>query len=246
MPIPIYLKTQAKTSRPPDPEYYLLARDGLYFCRNHPFFRSDVPAKRPPRSLAEHEPQCVLNFPKLSKPALEYIVGFFDRVYRLHRSESVVLLLWNLDEQHYKLVVPEQEATVSESYGTRSPLDVRYKVPAPLPARHLLVGDIHCHGDIGAYASMTDRLDERYRDGFHAIVGKIDREPPEFHLEMSIDGHRFPVMFDEIFEAYRQRRDYVRPDWLSKVAIKVEPPWSRGYVDSTDWLVVNRKKKRWD
>lgn len=246
MPIPVYLKTQLVMARPADPEFYLLAKDGLYFCRNHPFFESDVPARHPPRSLAHHQPECRLSFPKLSQPALEYIVGFFDRVYQLHRSESVVLLLWNMDAQHYKLVVPEQEATVSESYGGRSPLDVRYQAPA-LPPRHLLIGDIHCHGDIGAYASLTDRLDEKHRDGFHGIIGRIEREPPEFHLEMSVDGHRFPVAFEDIFQGYRRRRDFVHPDWLRRVSVKVERPWSsRSYVESRDWYMTGKNKKRWE
>jgi hypothetical protein len=246
MAIPIYLKTAAKMGRPLDPEFYWMTQDGLFLCRNHPFFESDVPARRAPRALAEHEPQCVLRYPRLSAPALEYIVGFFDRVYRLHHSESVVLLLWNMERQHYRLWVPEQQATVSESLSGRSPLDVSYTVPAPLPAGHLLIGDIHCHGNIAAYASLTDKLDERYRDGVHAIVGHIDREPPDFHLELAIDGHRFPLEFEQIFAGYRRRRDFVRSDWLEKVKIKVERPWSsRNFVSSSDWLYP-RKKKSWD
>jgi hypothetical protein len=246
-PIPIYLKTEANGSRPADAEFYWMTRNGLFLCRNHPFFASDVPARRSPRALAEHQPACVLSYPRLSRPALEYIVGFFDRVFQLHRSEAIVLLLWNYQKRHYKLWVPPQEATVWESYSGRSPMDVRYKVPAPLPAGHLLVGDIHCHGNIAAYSSLTDQTDEVYRDGVHAIVGHIEREPPDFHLEMSIDGHRFDLEFDQLFQGYQRRRSYVHPNWLAQVSVKVERPWSyRNAITSGDWFRSGSKRKRWE
>ena len=78
--------------RPADPEYYLITGSGTFFGRNHPFWQSDAPVKRSPRSLATHQPYCKVDFPKLGIAALEYIVGFFDKVYQLHGSESIVLL----------------------------------------------------------------------------------------------------------------------------------------------------------
>jgi hypothetical protein len=222
MPIPLYLKTDAQMPRPTDPEFYWLTRDGAFLCRNHPFFASDVPARRPVKALASHEPRCVVRYPKVRASTLEFIVGFFDRVYQLHRSESVVLLLWDMEKRRYRVCVPEQEASVWESYtGRRSPQDVRYTVP-PLPAGHLLVGDIHCHGNMAAFSSATDRADERYRDGIHGVVGRIEREPPEFHLELAIDGHHFELEMGQVFEGYAQRRRRVPRQWIDRVRVKVE------------------------
>jgi hypothetical protein len=230
-PIPLYLKTDAQMPRPADPEFYWLTRDGAFLCRNHPFFVSDVPTRRPIKALAAHEPGCVVRYPKVHASTLEFIVGFFDRVYQLHRSESVVLLLWDLEAQRYRIHVPDQEATVWQSWGGgRSPVDVHYTVPAALPPRRLLVGDVHCHGDMAAYASPTDRADERYRDGVHAVVGRIESESPEFHLELAVDGHRFRLEHEQLFEGYRQRRKFVPRKWLEKVKIKLEgfsrPSWA--------------------
>lgn len=230
MPIPLYLKTDAHMPRPSDPEFYWLARDGAFLCRNHPFFTSDVPTRRPIRALAAHEPRCVVRYPKVKASTLEFIVGFFGRVYQLHRSESVVLLLWDLEAQRYKVLVPEQEAGVWESYGgTRSPDDVRYTVPL-LPPRHLLVGDIHCHGNMAAFASSTDRADERYRDGVHVIVGHVESEPPEFHLELAIDGSRFGLEMGQVFEGYERRRRFVPRKWLEQVRVKVDSYARRTYA----------------
>jgi hypothetical protein len=231
MPIPLYLKTDAQMPRPTDPEFYWLTQDGPFLCRNHPFFTSDVPTRRPIRALAPHEPRCVLRYPVVKASTLEFIVGFFGRVYDVHRSESVVLLLWDLDGQRYRVLVPEQTATVWRSWdGERSPLDVRYTVPM-LPPRHLLVGDIHCHGNMAAYASSTDRLDERYRDGIHGVVGRIEEEPPEFHLELAIDGFRFALAEDQIFEGYTRRRCFVPRAWLNQVKIEVDS-WTRSSFSS--------------
>ncbi len=225
--IPLYLKVDPNMPRPADPEFYWITQDGSFLCRNHPFFESDVPTRRPVRTLAPHEAGCRLRYPKLGVAALETIVGFFDNIFQLHGSESVVLLLWDLGKKRYRLMVPDQLASVWESYsGARSEMDVRYLVPQVLPPRHLLVADIHCHGDFGAYASHTDKDDEQYRDGVHAIVGHIDKEPPTFHLEISVDGHRFPLDFDDIFRGYRRRRRTIPEEWIKKVRVKVDRPKS--------------------
>jgi PRTRC genetic system protein A len=222
MPIPLYLKTDAQMPRPADSEFYWLTQNGAFLCRNHPFFQSDVPTRRPVKALATHEPRCVVRYPKVRASTLEFIVGFFDRVYQQHRSEAVALLLWDMEANRYRILVPEQEASVWESYtGRRSPQDVRYKVP-PLPAGHLLVGDIHSHGSMAAYSSGTDRADERYRDGIHCVVGRIEDEPPQFHLELAIDGFHFELEMAHVFEGYTQRRRFVPRQWLDKVRVKVD------------------------
>ncbi len=222
MPIPVYLKTAADMPRPADPEYYLLTRDGPYLCRNHPFFQSDVPTRRAIRALAEHRPAAIVRYPRVKASTLETIVGFFGRVYEVHGSEAVILLLWDLNEQRYRLLVPPQEATVWQARsGRRSPQDVRYQVPALQPGL-LLVGDIHSHGHMAAFTSHQDAMDEVYRDGVHAVVGRIDAEPPEFHVELAIDGYRFELGFDQLFEGYRARHRFVPKQWLEKVKVRVE------------------------
>jgi len=224
--IPLYLKTDPKMPRPQDQEYYLLAQDGLYFCRNHPFFKSDVPTERLPRWLEEHKSKCEFRFPKLGQAALEFIVGFFDRIYEWYGSEAIVFLLWNPQKKRHRLLVPEQEATVWQSVaGPRSAQDVRYELPKLIPPGYILVGDIHSHADHTAHSSWTDQKDERHRDGLHGVVGRIDQEPPDFHLELVVDGQRFRVDFDLFFEGYEKRRRIVPRAWTDKVKVKVEGPW---------------------
>jgi hypothetical protein len=234
--IPIYLKTDPQMPRPEDPEFYWITADGTFLGRNHKFFVSDVPTRKAPRALQPHHSFCRVRFPKLRVAMLEYIVGFFDRVYELHGAESIVLLFWNQRRSRYKLWVPQQKATVWESYaGVRTALDVTYELPVPLPSDHLLLADIHCHCDFGADASYTDRRDEMYRDGVHAIVGRIDREPPEFRVEISIDGSRFVMRFDQLFRGYHRRRRSIPQKWLDAVQVEVKRPQAMPRHDSSNW-----------
>jgi hypothetical protein len=240
-PIPIYLKTDADLPRPVEPEFYLITADGTYLCRNHPFFISDVPARQAPRSLLPHQASCSVRFPKLGTAGLEYVVGFFDRIHQEHGAESIAILLWDQRRRRYRIHVPKQEATVWEATGgRRTALDVSYELPLPLPRDHLLVADIHCHCDFSADASYTDRRDERFRDGVHAIVGEIDREPPQFRLELSIDGARFLMRFDQLFRGYRQRRNCVPEAWLKSVSVQTKRPQPRN-----DFRPADRHNASW-
>jgi hypothetical protein len=245
--IPIYLKTGPETERPADDVFYWMTGNGLFLCRNHDFFTSDVPARQPPRALAAHAAGCQLRYPKVPVLALETMVGFFSKVYDLHRSESIILLYWDLDRKGYRLVVPEQEASVWEGqWGGRSAMDVRYKVPLPTP-RQLLVGDAHCHADMAAYSSTTDRNDELHFDGIHIVVGRVASEPPDIHVEMSIDNHRFPVHFDEIFEGYEQRRQLGPRRWLDQVKVKVErPTWNSARSSTYNYNYPGTYRQSWD
>lgn len=228
MPIPVYLKTSAETPRPTDAEFYWCTRNGMFLCRNHAFFQSDVPAQRHPAGLAEHQSACTVRYPLLPEAALEYAVGFFSRVYQEHCSEAIVLVLWDLQRQRYRLWIPRQYPSVwVTSGGLRTAMDVRYDTPTSLPPHHLLVADIHSHADMAAYASYTDKHDEIYRDGVHLVVGHVELEPPEFHLELSIDGCRFGLQFEHFLKGYRRRRRIVPQRWLDEVTVKVDgSKWS--------------------
>jgi len=223
--IPIYLKTADDMPRPTDAEFYWLTRGGMFFCRNHMFFASDTPVQQMPRSLADHRPACGVTFPLLGVAALEYVVGFFDAVYTRHGAEAIVLLLWDLKRRRYRLCVPPQEASVWQSQrGLPCAIDVKYEVPKALPPNHLLVGDIHSHTDMNATNSQVDNRDARYRDGVHAIIGRLDRDPPEFHLELTVDSFRFGLRFGHLFQGYHRRRSNVPDKWLRQVKVNVSRP----------------------
>ena len=221
---PIHLKTDDQMAWPQDKAFYVLSRDGLFLCRNHPFFSSCVPTDRWPGELAAQRPFLKLNYPRLPRPLIERVVGFFDLIGERHSSEAAVLLAWNTRTEEIELIVPDQVGTVGgTSYGVRYPIDLYYEIPA-LPPHLMLIGDIHSHVDGPAYASWTDKADEAYRPGLHLVVGRILGEPPEFHCEVTADGTRFRVKdLALVIAGYQKRRRDVPHDWLAKVSVEL---WS--------------------
>lgn len=224
---PIYLKLSESMEWPQDEKaFYLLSRDGLFLCRNHPFFRSCAPATSWPAELGSQRPFLEINFPKLPALMVERIVGFFHLVAERHSSEAAALLVWNRQANAVEVFVPDQIATVGVSWlGTRYPLNVSYEMP-PLPPHLMVIGDIHSHVDYPASPSFTDEADEKYRPGLHIVVGRIWDEPPEFHCEVLADGTRFKVQdLSSVMEAYQRRRPKEVPDeWMAKVRVE---RWSR-------------------
>jgi proteasome lid subunit RPN8/RPN11 len=229
---PLYVKTDPALPWPEDEGvFYVLGSNGLFLCRNHPFFRSSVPARGWPSELAFQDQHLDLHHPMVPREQLELMVGFFSRVADLHDAEAVVLLLWDRQQNRLMLRVPAQRARVSEGWtGDRYPLDIKYTMPTHLGRNVSLVGTAHSHVDAAAYASTVDRHDELYLAGLHIVVGRIQDEPPEFHCEFVVDGTRFRVEPAMVLEPYRKRRTDVPKAWLDRVSIKLlQPLRASGY-----------------
>ena len=79
--------------------------------------------------------------------------------------------------------------------------------------------------------------DERHRDGVHAVVGLIDQEPPEFHVELAVDSQRFALKNEQLFEGYRARRRFVPRTWLERVTVR-EMGWR-------DWYEPVPRREEW-
>lgn len=226
---PLYLKLHDAMPWPEQENaFYLLSSDGLFLCRNTPFFRSCVPVEKSPSELAKQEPFLKLSYPRIPRRLMEQVVGFFDIVGERYASEAGVLIAWNSSTGAVEIVVPDQVGYVGTSYyGKPYPLDLEYEVPS-LPPHLVLIGDIHSHVDGPAYASYTDKSDETHRPGIHLVIGRILDEPPQFHCEATADGFRFKVRdLSMILEGYHRRRVHeVPPEWISKVTVK---PWTSKY-----------------
>lgn len=199
--------------------FYLLAGNGYFQCRNHPFYQSAVALTEVGHpDLADYKAFCRLSYPKIPQGMLEKIVGFFSQVEKEHGSEAYVLLGWDLHEKEIKMLVPEQEVSMCAA---------EYTLPT-YPDDWILIGDIHSHERMSAYSSLTDQKDEAKRSGLHIVVGKIHKEPPEFHIEVVVDGSRFKVNdHSDIFEGYERRDMNVPEDWMAKVK-KKKWAWSIG------------------
>ncbi len=222
---PIYHKLDPNAPWPADKFFYLVAQEGLFLCRNHPFFQSCVKIETGPKHLASQKEFMRMSYPSIPRALLERAVGFFQLVADKQNSEAAVILVYRPETKKVELIVPDQKAINSAAYQGQPhgyPMDVKYEIP-PLPKGTLLIGDIHSHVDGSAYASMTDETDELHRPGVHIVVGHINDEPPSFHCEVVVDGTRFEAKLDEVTEGYEKRRKGEVPkDWVEKVKLEVK------------------------
>ena len=221
-PVPVLVKSDPGFAWPEDESlFYVVAKSGLYVCRNHEFFRSCVPAERGPGQLEKQEPFLAPRFPRIPRAIFEESVGFFSDIADRHGSEAAALLFWDRAEQCVRLHIPEQTATVSRySDGYVSPIGVHYTPPADVSADWVPFGDIHCHVGYSAYASTTDKDDELHSAGLHIVVGRIHDEPPDLHVEAVVDGQRFGIDPRQVMEGYRTRRCPAPKAWIDRVRVE--------------------------
>lgn len=232
---PIYLRTSEEMLWPEDTVFYMLTGSGLFLCRNNEHFRSCVPARGWPGELPGQEKFLDLHYPRLPRRLLERAVGFFEAVGRKHDAEAALLLAWDSEREVYRLVIPRQRCTVYLNWqGDTSPQGVHYDLPECVPETWIIVGDIHSHVDFSAYSSATDQHDEHYRTGLHIVVGRIYDEPPQFHVEATVDGRRFPVQPEEIFEGYDSRRSDFPEQWFDWLKIELSSAFTYS-VSSSKW-----------
>jgi hypothetical protein len=223
---PVYLKTDVDDPWPEDKMFYLLTADGMFLCRNHAFFQSCAPAKTGPTHLAKQAAFCKPNYPLIPRVLIERAVGFFHLINEKKHWESALILVWNRETEKVELVCHDQKANGAK---------VEYEIPK-LPPHQLVIGDLHCHMDWSPEPSYMDEHDEMNRPGLHIIVGKMQKEPPEFYACVVADGERFKVTKPkELFEDYIQRNTKDVPaDWEAKVK---EKKWEGGdyYMGGGHW-----------
>ena len=189
---------------------FVVARDGLYLRKRSLLGLSQTKVGRVAH-LPEGKEFVDYALPKVPSDLMARAVGFFRAVYRLHKTEAAVLLLWR--DGSFDLAVPDQKV---------SSVSVKFDVSdGELPARSRLVGTMHSHGGFTAYASSTDEDDEADLDGLHVVVGDFDRRRLGYSAAIVVDGIRFHLKTGQLIE--RPRRLVEPPkDWLEKV--KLAPP----------------------
>jgi len=189
---------------------FVVARDGVYLRKQTLLGESQTKVERIAHLPMEEE-YVDYTLPKVPADLMARVVGFFRAVYRLHRSEALVLLVW--ENASFAIHVPAQRVSGSSVKFTLSEDE--------LPVGSRLAGTIHSHGAFGAFASSIDEADEAELDGLHLVVGDLDRRRPSYSAAIAVDGHRFEASLKLVLE--RPRRLVEPPaDWLGRV--KLLPP----------------------
>jgi hypothetical protein len=171
-------------SEPPkDSHYYIVAKNGVFLYKRNPVLETILPVKDIPVLKFQREVLDV-KYPKIPKIDVLEIISFFFRNYRRYRGESIVLIHFS-SSKGYKFHAPDQR--VARGILDYSPRD-RFN-------GYLLVGSIHCHGNLIAFHSsrheFSDHEDEVDFDGLHITVGNINSPVITISCSVMVNGKRF-------------------------------------------------------
>jgi len=203
---------------------FVVARDGLYLRKRSLLGVSQTRVEHVAHLPAGSE-FVEYALPPVPADVMARVVGFFRAVYRAHRTEAAVLLVWR--DGVFDLVVPPQKVTaVSVAFDVRD---------GDIPPGWRVVGSMHSHGAYGAYASTTDEDDEAELDGLHVVVGQLDKGRPGYAAAIVVDGVRFTLKADRLF--MRTRRTVEPPDaWLAMVTVAPAPRRPKSASSKVEWL----------
>jgi len=202
---------------------FVVARDGLYLRKRSLLGLSQTKVGRVAH-LPEGREFVDYALPRVPSDLMARAVGFFRAVYRLHKTEAAILLLWR--DTGFDLAVPVQKV---------SSVSVRFDLSdGDLPAGSRLVGSMHSHGGYSAYASSIDEDDEAELDGLHVVVGDLDRRRLGYSAAIVVDGIRFHLKTGSLIE--RPRRFAEPPDeWLRRVKL-APPPRPKGKPSIAEYV----------
>lgn len=180
---------------------YVLGRDGLSMERCTPMYTSSVKVDGPIPFLEEHPQHCQLHCGPIPSEMLQQMVGFFQAAHNMHGGEAALVLLYYPETGKFAWHCPEQKIHFFSWWGKLYADDsVEYENPLSLPDGAVHFGDAHSHTGPPT-PSLTDQNDEAHLDGLHIIVGHVSSRRPTWHLDFCIDGNRFSVPTDLMFEA---------------------------------------------
>ncbi len=151
---------------------------------------------------------------KIPQALLQTAVSFFVAVYDRFHTEAIVFLFYAPSAPaggRWQIVAPEQNVEPARCKGFD---------PGSAPPGWYLAGDIHSHGDMGAFHSGVDDADEGNRDGIHITVGGVN-SLVEFSVSVVVDGVRFKLNMSDVVAGIAPTA--FPPEWLARVH-KVEPP----------------------
>lgn len=212
----MYLKDKA-FAEPEEDIYFLLARNGLFKITKTFFFKAStyffVPLQgKKLEELRKHKVGLELCLPKkIPFWVYEKSLDFFRRRYKAWRCEALGIIYWDEKKEDYKLVIPKNQK--GDIYRVLAEIGLN-------PNNTLRIGTIHSHGEIRAGHSGTDDEDERYDDGLHITMGDIEDEVPSISCSVVVDGQRFMVAKEDVFE---NKPDLAKPADESSAAAEEQP-----------------------
>lgn len=181
-----------------------------------------------PQFIAVEE-EATYNMPPIPHILVDKLDQFFRLVDAQHGSESIVMLTYDLEKEGsegWGILVPDQTNTsVHCNYDPNSIAEVK-------PDNVMIVGSVHSHPGMSAYASGTDHKDQADFDGIHITFGwqkSVQNGATQYYAEMQMSGQAYKLDIEDVFEDYviEKAPDPEVVAWTGKVK-KALPPSTVG------------------
>ena len=182
-------------------------------------------------SILSLEEEAIYNMPAIPHILIDKLDQFFRLVDAQHGTESIVMLTYDLDKEGpdgWGILVPDQVNTsVHCNYDPHSIAEVK-------PDNVMIVGSVHSHPGMSAYASGTDHKDQADFDGIHITFGwqkSVNNGATQYYIEMQMAGKAYKLDPEDVFEdlILNKAPDPDVVEWSGKVK-KVSPPKAGGSV----------------
>ncbi len=167
---------------------YIMAGNGLFVRTETRFFTAIVPVKWAiVRGLPLLKGRFQLRVPKLPESLLTAVFKDARLARRPDGGLNEVLYQFHHDGQTVQLKKPPQEATAVSVTSSNSG-----------DADENIICDLHSHGNMDAFWSETDDMDER-NGRLYAVVGKLDSNKPEMRLRVGVYGYWMSLPITALF-----------------------------------------------
>lgn len=172
--------------------------------------------------LATMDERAYWTLPMIPLDMVRKLEGFFRAAYKKHGSEAIVMLTYDPEFAEsenpaggWGILVPKQ---VNSSGHCKYEWD---SVMEDKPPHVDIVGSVHSHPNMSAFASHTDGEDQYNWDGLHITIGWMNSKnngEAEWHVEFQLNNRRFEFGTDQVFETVQETNEFEDDaGWLDRI-----------------------------
>lgn len=171
------------------------------------------------KDLCSFKEEANYSLPPIPRVMADKLDEFFRLVHAQHGTESIVILTFDTTKEEsdgWGILVPEQTNTAAHcKYDPDS--------VAALKEDHIIiVGSVHSHPEMPAYASGTDHEDQADFDGLHITYGwqnSVSNGRTQYHAELQMGGSNYIIDINDVFESFiiAKNPDPEVVEWTEKV-----------------------------